>query len=44
MFVGNEDILSLFLAEMGIREAFVGDTNIYRRDGGYFYIELETED
>jgi len=41
MFIGDEDILSLFLSEMGIKEAFVGDTSIYRRDGGYFYIELE---
>jgi hypothetical protein len=44
MFIGDEDILSLFLSEMGVKEAFVGDTSIYRRDGGYFYIELELED
>ena len=44
MFVGGEDVLSLFLSEMGIKEAFIGDMNIYRRDGSYFYIELETED
>jgi len=44
MFISDEDILSLFLSEMGIKEAFIGDTSIYRRDGGYFYIKLELED
>jgi hypothetical protein len=32
MFISDEDILSLFLSEMGIKEAFIGDTSIYRRD------------
>ena len=44
MFIGDEDVLSLFLSEMGIKEAFVGDTSIYCRDGSYFYIKLELED
>ena len=41
MFVGDTDILHLFLADMGIREAYIGNERIYLREGGYFYLELE---
>lgn len=42
--VNGAQITSLFLKDMGIKDATVGTENIYSRTGGYIYIELKTTD
>jgi hypothetical protein len=41
IYTGDEPIVSMFVGEMGVKSVLVGDTNIYTRAGGYFYLELE---
>lgn len=41
---GEEQISSLFVGDMGVKTALVGDETIYQRSGGYFYLELVTEE
>lgn len=41
--VGAEEITSLFVGEMGIKTACVGDAQIYNRTSSYVYIQLTTE-
>lgn len=42
--VGNDQIESLFVGDMGIKEIVVCDEVVYTRPGGYLYIELITEE
>lgn len=42
--VGEEQISSLFVGDMGVKTALIGDETIYQRSGGYFYLELVTEE
>lgn len=44
LYVGEEQISSLFVGDMGVKTALVGDETIYQRPGGYFYLELVTEE
>ena len=38
--VGEDQIKDLFVGDMGIKSAAIGDETIYTRPGGYIYIEL----
>ena len=40
--IGAEAVAEMLVGEMGIKEALVGDTPVYTRQGGYFYLELDT--
>lgn len=42
--IGAEQATSLMVGEMGIKTVAVGTDTIYTRSGGYFYIELDTEE
>ncbi len=42
MNIGDTHISALFCGNMGIKKAVVSDATVYTRPGGYFYIELET--
>ena len=42
--VGDEQISSLFVGDMGVKTALIRDETIYQRSGGYFYLELVTEE
>lgn len=37
-------VSNLFVGDMGVKEIYVGDIPIYQRQGGYFYLELSTEE
>lgn len=41
--VGEEQIASLFIGDMGIKTIMVGSDEIYTRPGGYIYINLQTQ-
>lgn len=38
--VGEEQLKELFVGEIGIKNACIGDETIYTRPGGFLYIEL----
>lgn len=38
--VGEDQLKELFVGEMGIKNACIGEEPIYTRPGGYLYIEL----
>lgn len=40
--VGNDQIASLMVGGMGVKTAAIGDTTVYTRTGGYFYLILDT--
>lgn len=42
IYVGGVNIKELFKGDMGIKQAYVGETLIYERPGGFFYLELNT--
>lgn len=42
MNVGEEQIASLMLGEMGIKTAAIGTETVYMRPGGYIYLILDT--
>ena len=42
--IEDDTITEMFINEMGIKEVFIGDTPIYTRQGGFFYLELNTEE
>lgn len=42
--VGEDQIDTIFIGAMGIKEITVGDEVVYARPGGYFYLELNTEE
>lgn len=42
--VGADTIKEIFAGEMGIKEIFLGDTRLYTRPGGWFYLELISEE
>lgn len=44
IYEGQDSIASLMVGEMGIKTVMVGDETIYTRHGGYFYLELNTEE
>lgn len=44
VIVGDDTITEMFLQEMGIKEAYMGDEPIYQRKGGYFYLILNTKE
>lgn len=41
--VGAEQVASLMVGEMGVKDAYVGETPVYARTGGYIYLILETD-
>lgn len=42
--VESTQVASLMIGEVGIKTACIGDELIYTRSGGYFYLELSTEE
>lgn len=40
---GSQEIAEIFAGDMGVKAAYVGETKVYIRPGGYIYIQLETE-
>lgn len=42
--IGSDELPYMFVKDMGIKTTAVGDEIIYTRPGGYFYIELSTEE
>lgn len=42
--VGEEQIKEMFVGEMGIKNACIGEETIYTRAGGYLYIELSEKE
>lgn len=42
--VGADAISQLFIKDMGIKTAAIGNEIIYTRPGGYFYLELNTDE
>lgn len=41
---GDDAIGKMFVGDMGIKRILNGDEEIYLRPGGYFYLELNTEE
>lgn len=41
---GSEPIGELRVGEMGVKEVQLGGTGLYTRQGGYFYLELDTKE
>lgn len=39
--IGTDEIESLFVGEMGIKTAAVGEDIVYQRPGAYVFIELQ---
>lgn len=44
MNAGQDEIVDVFVGNMGIKSVHIGDETVYMRSGGYFYIELDTSD
>lgn len=44
IYEGADQVASLTIGEMGIKNVSVGDATIYTRPGGYFYLELDTKE
>lgn len=42
--IGETLISKLNIGEMGIKRVLTGDTELYNRPGGYFYLELITKE
>lgn len=42
--VGEDQIKDLFVGDMGIKNVAMGSEIIQTRSGGYFYLELQTEE
>lgn len=42
--IAEDKIEDLFVGEMGIKDVAVGNEIIHSRSGGYFYLELKTEE
>ena len=40
--IGKDKISTLFTKDMGIKSVAVGNDEIFRRPGGYLYIQLTT--
>lgn len=43
IYVGDDPIQEIFVGNMGVKEIYIGDTLIYTRPGGYFYLEFTSE-
>lgn len=41
--IGEKPIEAMMIGEMGIKNAYLGETKVYERSGGYFYLELTTK-
>ncbi|MGM9608243.1 MAG: hypothetical protein ACI3XJ_12135 [Oscillospiraceae bacterium] len=41
---GSEPIGELRVGEMGVKEVLLGENAVYTRQGGYFYLELNTKE
>lgn len=41
--IGDQEAKEFFCGNMGVKEIIIGDTTVYTRPGGYFYIILESE-
>lgn len=44
MRIGEEQIASLMIGDMGVKTAAVGAETVYTRPDGYIYIELNTKE
>lgn len=42
--VGEKQVEDIFVGDMGIKEVIVGNETVHKRDGGYFYLKLESEE
>lgn len=43
LIIGEQSPAGLFVGEMGVKTACVGEQTLYERAGGYVYLELESE-
>lgn len=43
LIIGEQSLAGLFVGEMGVKTACVGEQTLYERAGGYVYLELESE-
>lgn len=41
--IGDTPISQMMVGDMGIKRILIGDTEVYNRPGGYFYLELDTK-
>lgn len=41
--IGEEELTTIFVGEMGIKQVCVGNESLYKRPGGYLYLELDTK-
>lgn len=42
--IGKDEVSAVFLKNMGIKTISVGNEEVYSRPGGYFYIQLVTNE
>lgn len=42
--VGEEQVSSLMIGSIGIKSVSIGESVIYTRPGGFFYLELNTKE
>ena len=40
--IGAQDINSMFIGDMGIYAAYIGDKKIYERTGSFIYLRLQS--
>lgn len=43
LIIGEQSPAGLFVGEMGVKTACVGEQTLYERPGGYVFLELESE-
>lgn len=41
--LGTTPLSALMIGEMGIKQVMLGETELYTRPGGFFYLELDTK-
>lgn len=42
--IGETEINSIMVGDMGIKSVYAGDSRIFERTGGYIYLELSTKE
>lgn len=42
IFVGGTPTSNMFSGDIGVKELIFEENKIYKRQGGYFYLELDT--
>lgn len=42
IYIGENCVDQVFVGDIGVKEIYAGDTLIYQRPGGFFYLELNT--